>query len=80
MIGNCPIVTSTLNSPLATLSVTSSISASSAPGSFSFSYVLLNSPAAFATAVGATVAAPIGVTRLGWSEKRLGERTRKSRC
>ena len=49
-------------------------------GSLSFSYVDLKSAAASATAVGATLAAPIGVTKLGWSEKRLGERTRKSRC
>ena len=75
------MVTKTLNKPLAILSVTSSMSASPARGSLSFSYVLFSSPATEVTAAPEIeVEVELGVCREGEREKREGERTRKSRC
>lgn len=74
-----PIVTRTENNPLATLSVTSSISASVALGSFSFSYVLLSEDASLVPAATEAVE-KVGVWRDGERENRLGDRTKKSRC
>lgn len=74
-----PIVTKTENRPRATLSVTSSISASFALGSFSFSYVVLSSVIGDVTEF-SKVEEEVGVTREGERENRDGESTRKSRC
>lgn len=77
---DAPIVTTTLKSPRATRSVMSSMSASAARGSLSFSYVVRASaaPALGTTAVEVDEEEEEGrgVEREGASEKSEGARTR----